>query len=40
MDDKTRKKVLRLEYAIALSTLIAISLTAWKANLTLKQATK
>ena len=40
MDEKTRKKILVLEYSIALATLVAISLTAWKTNLTLKSASK
>jgi hypothetical protein len=40
MDEKTRKKVLALEYGIALATLVAIVLTTYKASITFKQATK
>lgn len=40
MDDKTRKKVLALEYGIAIATLVAIVLTTYKASITLREATK
>jgi hypothetical protein len=40
MDEKTRKKLLALEYAVALATLVAISLTAWKTRITLQEASK
>jgi hypothetical protein len=38
MDEKTRKKVLALEYGIAITTLIAIVLTTYKASITYKAA--
>lgn len=40
MDEKTKKKLLVLEYGIALATLLAISLTAWKTNIVLKESSK
>ena len=40
MNENTRKKLLALEYAVALATLVAISLTAWKTKISLEEASK
>lgn len=40
MNEQTRKKVLALEYGIALTTLVAILLTTYKASITLKEVSK
>ena len=40
MDEKTKKKLLVLEYGIAFATLLAISLTTWKTNIVLKESSK